>query len=69
VRDMAAAAGGFGNIVGTLNGLITQQAAMLSFLDDFKLMMIITLASLPIVFLLRRPKALAKPDPAHAIAE
>ena len=45
---------------------------MLAFLDDFKLMMILTLVSLPIVFLLRRPKA-AKPmtaeERAHAMGE
>lgn len=72
IRDFAAAHGGFGNIVGTLNGLISQQAAMLAFLDDFKLMMIVTFISLPIVFLLRRPKA-AKPmtaeERAHAMGE
>ena len=69
LRDFAAAAGGFSNVLGTLNGLVTQQAAMLAFLDDFKLMMILTFVSLPIVFVLRRPKAAAKPDPAHAVAE
>lgn len=72
LRDFAAAAGGFANVIGSLNGMITQQAAMLAFLDDFKLMMIITFASLPIVFLLRRPKA-AKPmtaeERAHAMGE
>ena len=52
-----------------VNGLITQQSAMLSFLDDFKLMMLVTLVSVPVIFLLRRPKVVAKPDPAHAIAE
>ncbi|HEY9012529.1 MAG TPA: DHA2 family efflux MFS transporter permease subunit [Devosia sp.] len=69
VRDFATAHGGFANVVGSINGLITQQAAMLSFLDDFKLMMWVTLASVPIILLLRRPKAVAKPDPAHAVAE
>lgn len=72
IRDFAAAAGGFAKVVGSLHGMITQQAAMLAFLDDFKLMMIITFASLPIVFLLRRPKA-AKPmtaeERAHAMGE
>ncbi|MGV3489757.1 MAG: MFS transporter [Devosia sp.] len=71
VRDFAAAAGGFNNIIGTLHGLITQQAAMLAFLDDFKLMMILTFISLPIVFLLRKPKprVLTAEERAHAMAE
>ena len=69
LRDFAAANGGFSHVAGTLHGLVTQQAAMLAFLDDFKLMMILTFVSLPIVLLLRRPKAAAKPDPAHAMAE
>ncbi len=71
IRDFAASAGGFGNIVGTLNGMISQQAAMLAFLDDFKLMMIVTFASLPIVFLLRRPKprVMTAEERAHAMGE
>jgi len=69
IRDFATAQGGFGNVLSTLNSLVTQQAAMLAFLDDFKLMMWVTLASLPIILLLRRPKAIAPPDPAHALAE
>ncbi|MDC9823877.1 DHA2 family efflux MFS transporter permease subunit [Devosia sp. ZB163] len=72
LRDFAAAHGGFGNVVGSIHGMITQQAAMLAFLDDFHLMMILTFVSLPIVFLLRRPKA-AKPmtaeERAHAMGE
>ena len=72
IRDFAAAHGGFANIVGTLNGLITQQAAMLAFLDDYKMMMIVTLISLPLVFLLRRPKAakaMTAEERAHAMGE
>jgi DHA2 family multidrug resistance protein len=71
VRDFAAAAGGLQNVIGTLHGMITQQAAMLAFLDDFKLMMILTFVSLPIVFLLRRPKprVMTAEERAHAMAE
>lgn len=69
IRDFAAAAGGFGNVASTISGLISQQAAMLAFLDDFKLMMIITFLSLPIVFLLRPAKGPVKVDPAHAMTE
>lgn len=70
VRDFATAHGGFQNVMNSINGLISQQSAMLAFLDDFKLMMLVTLASIPIILLLRRPpKAASKPDPAHAMAE
>ncbi len=72
VRDFAAAHGGFDNVVNALNGLITQQSAMIAFLDDFKLMMFVTLLSAPIILLLRRPKKQAPVSAeqrAHAMAE
>lgn len=69
LRDFAASHGGLANIAGSLSGLVTQQAAMLAFLDDFWLMMVITFASLPIVFLLRRPARTEKPDPAHMMSD
>jgi DHA2 family multidrug resistance protein len=36
---------------------VNQQALMISYIDDFKLMMIVTLCAIPLAFLLRRPKA------------
>jgi MFS transporter, DHA2 family, multidrug resistance protein len=39
-----------------INGLVTRQAAMIGFNNDFKLMMIISLAAIPLVFLMRQPK-------------
>jgi MFS transporter, DHA2 family, multidrug resistance protein len=74
IRDFATSHGGFnGSVINTLNGLITQQSAMISFLDDFWLMMLVSLVSIPIVFVLRRPpRQQAKPSPAeqaHAMAE
>jgi MFS transporter, DHA2 family, multidrug resistance protein len=39
------------------DGLVNAQAAMIAYLDDFKLMMILTLAALPLVFVLKRPEA------------
>ncbi|MGI6851069.1 DHA2 family efflux MFS transporter permease subunit [Mesorhizobium sp. 1B3] len=51
-----AAAGGDPAALSQLNGLVTQQALMISYVDDFKLMMIVTLCALPLVFLLRRPR-------------
>jgi DHA2 family multidrug resistance protein len=67
VRDLPGVLSGVPSVIAQLSGLVQQQAAMIAYLDDFALM---TLASVPIVFFLRRPKgAAAKPDPAHAVAE
>jgi MFS transporter, DHA2 family, multidrug resistance protein len=40
-----------------LDGEINRQAAMIAYLDDFKMMMIITLCFLPLIFMLKPPKA------------
>jgi DHA2 family multidrug resistance protein len=71
IRDLAAAYGGFQNIIGMLHGMLSQQAAMLAFLDDFHLMMILTFVSLPLVFLLRKPapKVLTAEERAQAMGE
>jgi DHA2 family multidrug resistance protein len=42
-----------------LNVEITRQAAMIAYLSDFKLMMWMTLLSMPLLLLMRRPKAAA----------
>jgi len=52
VWDLATAAGR-----AALNAEITRQATIIAFNDDFKLMMIVALAALPLVLLLRRAKA------------
>jgi DHA2 family multidrug resistance protein len=39
-----------------LNGVITRQATIIAYVDDFKLMMIISIMALPLVFALRKPK-------------
>ncbi len=48
-----------------LNAEINRQAAMIAYLDDFRLMMILTIVALPLVLLLKRPaqKATAIPNP------
>lgn len=46
-----------------LNAEVTRQAAMISYLDDFKLMLIITLACLPMLLLMRAPKRAAGGPP------
>ena len=39
-----------------IDGEVSRQAAMIAYIDDFKLMMFITLAAMPIILLLRSPK-------------
>ncbi len=45
-----------------LNEMVNIQALMISYLDDFKLMMIITLCALPLGLILRKPKAQEGPS-------
>jgi DHA2 family multidrug resistance protein len=45
-----------------LNAEVTRQAAMVAYIDDFKLMMLIALASLPLLLLLH--DARRRPPPA-----
>jgi DHA2 family multidrug resistance protein len=52
-----------------LNGEITRQAAMVAYIDDFKLMLIITIAVVPLLFLMKAPRNAAKPDPANVVHE
>ncbi len=48
-----------------LNVEITRQGSMVAFIDDFKLMLIITIACMPMLLLLRRPRR-AGAEPLHA---
>jgi len=51
-----------------LDGLVNQQALMISYNNDFKLMMLVTLFAIPLAMLLRKPKtgpAAAAPAAAH----
>jgi DHA2 family multidrug resistance protein len=36
-----------------LDGLVTQQAAIIAYLNDFKLLMILTLAMIPMILIIR----------------
>lgn len=45
-----------------LDGVVTLQATIISYMDDFKLMMILSLAAIPLVLLLRKPATPAKVD-------
>jgi DHA2 family multidrug resistance protein len=49
-----------------LNAEVTRQAAMVAYIDDFKLMMLIALASIPLLLLLR--EARRRPSPTAAAA-
>ncbi|WP_148714205.1 DHA2 family efflux MFS transporter permease subunit [Chitinolyticbacter meiyuanensis] len=59
--------------VALLNGEVDRQAAMIGYLDDFHLMMWVTLAAMPLLLLIRTPgrqPAQAKDDAvAHAVLE
>ncbi len=44
-----------------LNAEVTRQAAMVAYIDDFQLMMLIALGSLPLLLLLRGPERRAAP--------
>jgi DHA2 family multidrug resistance protein len=52
-----------------LDGIVTQQAAMIAYINDFKLLMILTLAMVPLVLLIgTAQKAPGAPKPAEAAA-
>jgi DHA2 family multidrug resistance protein len=40
-----------------LNGMITQQAAMVGLIDVFKLMLLMTIGVAPLLLLMRKPKS------------
>ncbi|MGV8985406.1 MAG: DHA2 family efflux MFS transporter permease subunit [Cypionkella sp.] len=42
-----------------LNGLVNMQASMISYIDDFYLMMLVTLAAIPLALILRKPELMA----------
>lgn len=56
--------GGFGDSAAAMIDMeINRQALMIAYLDDFHAMMLLTLAALPLVLLLRKPKAVAGAPP------
>jgi MFS transporter, DHA2 family, multidrug resistance protein len=46
--------------VAALNAEVTRQAAMVAYLDDFKLMMLVAFVSFPLILLLRPPRPVAR---------
>src|SRR5579863_3199476 len=51
-----------------LNAEVTRQAAMVAYIDDFKLMMLIALATLPLLLLLRDTRRIPPPAAAATAA-
>jgi len=65
---MPQAAQGDPHSLAIVDRLVTAQASMISYIDDFKLMMIVTLAAIPLALLLRKPQAarrMGQPAAAH----
>jgi len=52
-----------------LNGEVTRQAATLAYLQDFRLMMWITLCAVPLIFFLRSPRKQPSVVDVHAAME
>jgi DHA2 family multidrug resistance protein len=53
-----------------LDGMVTQQAAMIAYIDDFWLMLFLTLAVTPLLLLIRPPGRNKAPAPeAHAVMD
>jgi DHA2 family multidrug resistance protein len=51
-----------------LDGLVTEQASMIAYLNDFRLMLYLTLAVIPLLFLIRVPRRGAKAE-VHAVMD
>ena len=49
--------------IAALNAEVTRQAAMVAYVDDFKLIMLIALGSMPLLLLLREPRRSPSPSP------
>ena len=50
--------------VAALNAEVTRQAAIIAYVDDFKLLFVVSLAMLPLLLLMRSPEAAAPAKPA-----
>ncbi|MCY6412638.1 DHA2 family efflux MFS transporter permease subunit [Acinetobacter sp. VNH17] len=51
----------------SINHMVTKQAAMIAYINDYKLMMVITLAVIPLLLLLRKPNH--APSKEHTVME
>jgi MFS transporter, DHA2 family, multidrug resistance protein len=61
----ASASGASAQARGMIYAMIQRQAAMLSFLDDFKMLGVVFFAIIPIFFLMKRPKMSGGSVPVH----
>ena len=52
-----------------LNAVVTREATVIAYTDDFKLMMIISIIALPLVLALRKPKGAPAPSGHDAVME
>ena len=52
-----------------LDGLVNMQAAMIAYIDDFKLMLIVTLCAIPLAMTLRKPRMIPVQGPPAAHAD
>ena len=56
LRSLALSGAGSSARLASLDRVVSAQAAMVAYLDDFKLMMLVTICVVPLVFLMRRPR-------------
>jgi len=56
-------------VIARVDGLVSQQAAMIAYVNDFVLILLLTVAALPIVFFLRRPGSATTQVPAAPSGE
>jgi DHA2 family multidrug resistance protein len=52
-----------------LNAEVTRQATMVAYVDDFRLMFVITIACMPMLLFMRKPKRATGAEPLHAAVE
>ena len=52
-----------------LDAIVTQQAAMIAYLNDFKLLMMLTLAMVPLVLIIRATGQTPGTKPAEAVID
>jgi DHA2 family multidrug resistance protein len=52
-----------------LDAMINQQAAMIAYINDFRLMLYLTIAVMPLLLFIRPPRASAAPVDAHAVMD
>jgi DHA2 family multidrug resistance protein len=52
-----------------LDAMINQQAAMIAYINDFRLMLYLTIAVLPLLLFIRPPRGNAAPADAHAVMD